>query len=842
MRGIFTALLAISALFIAGCAAVFSVRGLGLLFAGSAAAVMTMAASVELGKLVAASFLYRYWHQISVAMKAYLMVAVGVLMCITSLGIYGYLARAYESTQTKVALLQDQITTVQQQMQDTQTQIAAARSQTTASDSGNQKLIADQQARITAADKLLKSSLAQLQTQREAATQTRDQEVAGLQDQINQADAQLKAATSDEQKAIDDLNSQLAVLDRAVDEYTKQGGPGFLKDDGVKMGQRLREQQKPERDKISAAIEQHSENLTALRKAHDATVAALNQKIDAAGKTYRDALANLDTQARQLRTDHRKTVAAAEAQLAALRTGGDSRQQTQSDRITALYQQVQSQQDRIGALRDQIAHTDIGTYAFVARAMGLPADQVVKWLILVIVLVFDPLAVTLTVGLNVALVRGYPRSHPARETAAELVEPGRVDRPRGLALAGMVLIGAAAIGAGAYSLTHYVQARADRAYIKRIPADSFAVLKVDPARLPSNLAARGASLISQLVPQRVSDRIGKLVDRDLGSVGPVYFFCAYPHATQAGAAGAQHLVVIVGMVARVADAAAAEAAMWRFTQNVASPLLPAGAVSKGAVRSMVTYGDGRYLDPEGGFFTFGVTRHTAIMLMELDGDPNHPTVESEMRDCLDNPDALARNAFASQVPTLPARATDGPGAVSLWFDSERCFAAMPKNAAAQTRYQRLKKWLAFQAILQLNAPLAQGAAGASAGDGRGGVRITGDYRYADKRFVGIDGDSGATAVANLGPASGAGTAGVLMDRCAQTLDFDSLIAQLRRAIGGDDGMSTRSTASVVVDRTVLSPRRATFVLRVRQVAGPTDRIRREKKHGSIANGNSRGQG
>ena len=105
----FKYLIGAAAFFIAGCSAFFSVRGLGLLFVGSATAVMIMAASLEIGKLVAASFLYRYWQDISRPMRVYLLLAVVTLIGITSLGNYGFLARAYERTHTRVAVLEDQV-------------------------------------------------------------------------------------------------------------------------------------------------------------------------------------------------------------------------------------------------------------------------------------------------------------------------------------------------------------------------------------------------------------------------------------------------------------------------------------------------------------------------------------------------------------------------------------------------------------------------------------------------------------------------------------------------------------------------------------------------------------
>jgi hypothetical protein len=92
----FIFILTVSALFIAGCAAFFSIKGITLLFAGSAISVAIMASSLEIGKLVAASFLHRSWSKISISLKIYLCIAVGSLMLITSLGIFGFLTRAYE--------------------------------------------------------------------------------------------------------------------------------------------------------------------------------------------------------------------------------------------------------------------------------------------------------------------------------------------------------------------------------------------------------------------------------------------------------------------------------------------------------------------------------------------------------------------------------------------------------------------------------------------------------------------------------------------------------------------------------------------------------------------------
>jgi len=92
----FPKLVGLSALLIAGSAAFFSVFGLSKLFAGAQFAVIIMASSLEFGKLVAASFLYRYWDKINFLQKFYMSSATVILILITSAGIFGFLSNAYQ--------------------------------------------------------------------------------------------------------------------------------------------------------------------------------------------------------------------------------------------------------------------------------------------------------------------------------------------------------------------------------------------------------------------------------------------------------------------------------------------------------------------------------------------------------------------------------------------------------------------------------------------------------------------------------------------------------------------------------------------------------------------------
>ena len=102
-------LIALSALAVSATAAFYSVTGLSKLFAGASFAVIIMASSLEVAKLVIASFLYQYWSEVNKMLKAYLVVALGVLILITSAGIYGFLSSAYETTASKNTVVEKQI-------------------------------------------------------------------------------------------------------------------------------------------------------------------------------------------------------------------------------------------------------------------------------------------------------------------------------------------------------------------------------------------------------------------------------------------------------------------------------------------------------------------------------------------------------------------------------------------------------------------------------------------------------------------------------------------------------------------------------------------------------------
>ncbi len=102
----------ISTFALAGSAAYYSVFGLSSLFAGARTEVIIMAGALEFSKLILASYLHNHWSKAG-WMKWYLTLAVGVLMLITSAGIYGFLTSAYQSTADKLGVTDKMVEVVE---------------------------------------------------------------------------------------------------------------------------------------------------------------------------------------------------------------------------------------------------------------------------------------------------------------------------------------------------------------------------------------------------------------------------------------------------------------------------------------------------------------------------------------------------------------------------------------------------------------------------------------------------------------------------------------------------------------------------------------------------------
>lgn len=127
---VFVFLLAITGLTLSAVAIYYSVIGLTAIFAAAFWPIVIMGTSLEVSKLVAASWLKANWERIPRAMKAYMMIAVVILMLITSMGIFGFLSKAHTDqnlvsgdVQSKIAIYDEKIKTAKENIEANRRQL-----------------------------------------------------------------------------------------------------------------------------------------------------------------------------------------------------------------------------------------------------------------------------------------------------------------------------------------------------------------------------------------------------------------------------------------------------------------------------------------------------------------------------------------------------------------------------------------------------------------------------------------------------------------------------------------------------------------------------------------------
>jgi hypothetical protein len=344
---IFTAIIGGLALAVAGTAAFFSVRGIGLLFAGAAIAAMVMAGVLEAGKLAMTSFLYRYWERIPRMLKWYCTIAVVVLIGITSLGIYGFLSDAYDDTRSKVELHENNIETLNKEIVVIETEIKTLQN--------TDVTVEDKKTETIAGFQKIYDDYVADRRARQDALSTR-----------NKSDTE--ARTTRRQQLLD----RLSVLDSAKTALEAKGG-GLFSSNKKKI-EELRVAQQPERDSVASSL------------------ALISEEESTATKRYNDSLAKIDE---EITSEYDKFVE---------KVNGLRDTTNDLDNVSVIedkYTKIKANQAEILTEKEAIRDTDIGSFRFIAESFNTPVDQVVKWFIIIIVLVFDPVAVALVLAYNI---------------------------------------------------------------------------------------------------------------------------------------------------------------------------------------------------------------------------------------------------------------------------------------------------------------------------------------------------------------------------------------------------------------------------------------------------------
>lgn len=120
-------LLLLTGLTISAVAIYYSVIGLAAIFAAAAIPVYIMGTTLEVAKLVCATWLKANWERIPVLMKMYMTTAVVVLMLITSMGIFGFLSKAHLDSNLVSGDVIDKIAVIDEKIQTQRDNIDASR-------------------------------------------------------------------------------------------------------------------------------------------------------------------------------------------------------------------------------------------------------------------------------------------------------------------------------------------------------------------------------------------------------------------------------------------------------------------------------------------------------------------------------------------------------------------------------------------------------------------------------------------------------------------------------------------------------------------------------------------
>lgn len=243
---------------IASIAAYFSVLGLATIFAGAFMGIVIMAGALEFGKIVSAAYLHLFWERLNY-FKYYLVLSVVVLMLITSLGIFGYLSKAHSEQTGDTAQAQSVVTRIDNQ-------------------------IVREQNKITTYEERIASlggSKIDVSASIEQQEEIRDGAWDRVQGDIDYAKGQIES-----------LRGQLTTLDTAVNELRNKGVEVITTDDGglftgseqetidyVAQANTLFEQQKGQREQIRDDIAEQQSNIDKYRQNAQDTIDTANKEI-----------------------------------------------------------------------------------------------------------------------------------------------------------------------------------------------------------------------------------------------------------------------------------------------------------------------------------------------------------------------------------------------------------------------------------------------------------------------------------------------------------------------------------------------------------------------------------
>ena len=361
----------LSALSISGVAIFYSVIGLATIFPGAFVPVVIMGGVLEVGKLITASWLYRNWKFTPFMLKTYLTTAVIILSLITSMGIFGFLSKAHleqnlasDTLTQRISILEDKI-------------------------ESEKMSITRQNAIIDRAENAIG---------RDTGTASGDIEV--QQSIIADANEKLKTLLAVETNTVRDLNDRLKVLDQNVSDVLTSNKQFFNEE---RAAAELKASQKAEREQIAVNVKEAQARIA------------------------------------ELKADHKQEIAKAQEIIGTMRSGSQDNRGQFTKEIENAEKKIFDSQGNIDLFivekqpleKEMLTlEAEIGPVKYIAALAvdwGI-TDQVetskaVRWVILLLIVVFDPLAVLLLIAANQSLVRRFPPEAPKPQEIVDLEKP-----------------------------------------------------------------------------------------------------------------------------------------------------------------------------------------------------------------------------------------------------------------------------------------------------------------------------------------------------------------------------------------------------------------------------------
>ena len=361
----------LSALSISGVAIFYSVIGLATIFPGAFVPVVIMGGVLEIGKLITASWLYRNWKFTPFMLKTYLTTAVIILSLITSMGIFGFLSKAHLEQNLASDTLIQRITILEDKIESEKMSIE------------RQTVIIDR------AEKAIN---------RDTGTASGDIEV--QQSIIADANEKLKTLLTVETNTVRDLNDRLKVLDKNVSDVLTSNKSFFNEE---KAAADLKASQKEERAEIAIKVKEAQERIA------------------------------------ELKADHKVEIAKAQEIIANMRSGSQDNKGQFLKEIETAEQKIFDSQGRIDLYivekqpleKEMLTlEAEIGPVKYIAALAvdwgitdNVETSKAVRWVILLLIVVFDPLAVLLLIAANQSLMRRFPPEPPKPEEVLDLEKP-----------------------------------------------------------------------------------------------------------------------------------------------------------------------------------------------------------------------------------------------------------------------------------------------------------------------------------------------------------------------------------------------------------------------------------